>query len=104
MKKISIEFTQRELELLNHGLGNGISDDGIECIGLSKAEQDLLGTVANRLLDAAGSGKPRYYDAADRARARAERVAKYRADEEAKRRTRVAAGIAEIERSTHGRR
>jgi hypothetical protein len=97
MKKINIEFSQRELELLNHGLGAGISDDSIEHIGLSKEEQAILGTVGNRLLDAAGSGKPRYYDAADRARARAERAAKYRADEEVKRLTRVAAGKAEIE-------
>lgn len=62
---VSVDLTRKELEMLNHGLGNGIADDAIGSIGLNKREQLQLGGVANHLLDLAASGAPRYYDERD---------------------------------------
>jgi len=57
-----VALSKKELFLLNHGLGAGISDDGIESIGLTKREQRTLGRVGNLLLDLGRSTMPRYYD------------------------------------------
>ncbi len=48
-KKIRVELTTEELGLLLLGLGNGIGDDALENLGLSKSEMALMGKVANRL-------------------------------------------------------
>jgi len=61
-KRITIELTLHELQLLNHGLGNGIMDEAIENIGLSTRDQHTLARVGNRLLTLANSGAPRYHE------------------------------------------
>jgi len=61
-RRLILELTRKEVELLCRGLRAGIGDDGIDNIGLSKREQYMLGRVGNRVLDLAGSVGPRYYE------------------------------------------
>ena len=61
-RKVTVELTIKELELLNQGLHAGILDDAIECIGLTKREQKMLARVGNRLFALAGNKRQPYWE------------------------------------------
>lgn len=58
VKRHTFTLTDGELRLLNHALRNGIGDDAIEHVGLTKREQHRLARVANNFTEAAGQGRP----------------------------------------------
>jgi hypothetical protein len=55
---VTFTCTRGEFQLLNYAIKCAIGDDGIDNIGLSKAEQFKLARVANRLSEMAQMGSP----------------------------------------------